>query len=106
MVEKAGVFEVALPAAAAAAAAVESGGGASSSSSSSAAASAAKKDELAGVGLSFYAQIYVLKVPIAELARFHRFDYRSLSAACACASPALTTTTARPRSGPLGRGTR
>ena len=45
---------------------------------------AAKKDELVGVGLSFYAQIYVLKVPIAELARFHRFDYyRSLSAVCA-----------------------
>ena len=82
MVEKAGVFEVALPAAAAAAGGGEGGGGASSSSSRSA---ATPKDELAGVGLSFYAQIYVLKVPIAELARFHRFDYyRSLSAACAC----------------------
>ena len=57
MVEKAGVFEVALPAAAAA---VAAGGGGSSSSS---AASGAKKDELAGVGLSFYSQIYVLKVP-------------------------------------------
>mgnify|MGYP007045259045 CR=1 FL=1 len=43
-----------------------------------------KKDELAGVGLSFYAQIYVLKVPIAELTGFHRVGYyRSLSAACA-----------------------
>ena len=61
MVEKAGVFEVALPAAAAAAAAVV-GGGVSSSS----AATGAKKDELAGVGLSFYSQIYVLKVPIAH----------------------------------------
>ena len=59
----------------------------SSTVSSSGANSAARKeDELAGVGLSFYAQIYVLKVPIAELARFHRFDYcRSLFAACACA---------------------
>ena len=58
MVEKAGVFEVALPAAAAAAASAASGEGGSSS-----AASGAKKDELAGVGLSFYSQIYVLKVP-------------------------------------------
>ena len=61
MVEKAGVFEVALPAAAAAAvaaAAAQSGGGASSSSST-----AERKDELAGVGLAFYEQIYVLKVP-------------------------------------------
>ena len=62
MVEKAGVFEVALPAAAAAVAA-QSGGGASSSSSTTTATSDAKKDELAGVGLSFYSQIYVLKVP-------------------------------------------
>ena len=81
MVEKGGVFEVALPAAAAAGGG-EGGGGASSSSSSTATATS-KQDELAGVGLAFYAQIYVLKVPIAELARFHRFDYyRSLSAAC------------------------
>ena len=50
IVEKAGVFEVPLPAAAAAAA----GGGGSSS--------AAPKDKLAGVGLAFYAQIYVLQV--------------------------------------------
>ena len=62
MVEKAGVFEVALPAAAAAAAAAASGGGGSS------AASGAKEDELAGVGLAFYSQIYVLKVPIASTA--------------------------------------
>ena len=60
MVEKAGVFEVALPAAAAAAAAAATGGEGGSSSS---AASGAKKDELAGVGLAFYSQIYVLKVP-------------------------------------------
>ena len=56
MVEKAGVFEVALPPAAAAAAE-------SSSGAASATASAAKKDKLAGVGLAFYSQIYVLKVP-------------------------------------------
>ena len=61
MVEKAGVFEVALPAAAAAAAAAAAGGGEDGAGSS--AASGAKKDELAGVGLSFYSQIYVLKVP-------------------------------------------
>ena len=60
MVEKAGVFEVALPAAAAAVAAGGEGGVGSSNSTSTA---AAKKDELAGVGLSFYSQIYVLKVP-------------------------------------------
>ena len=76
MVEKAGVFEVALPAAAAAAAVERGGGASSSSSSSSTATSDPKKDELAGVGLSFYEQIYALKVPIAELARFHRFDYQ------------------------------
>ena len=57
MVEKAGVFEVALPAAAAA------GSGDGSDGSSSSAAPSAEKDELAGVGLSFYSQIYVLKVP-------------------------------------------
>ena len=67
MVEKAGVFEVALPAAAATAAGDEGGGGGGSSSSSSSSSSGgAKKDELAGVGLSFYSQIYVLKVPIAH----------------------------------------
>ena len=72
MVEKAGVFEVALPAAAAA------GGGGGSNSSS--AESGAKKDELAGVGLAFYSQIYVLKVPIARLARLgNRSDQHDLS---------------------------
>ena len=76
MVEKAGVFEVALPAAAAAG---SGGGGSGSSSSGSAGATAAKKDELAGVGLSFYSQIYVLKVPIAQLARFcNRSDQHDL----------------------------
>ena len=84
MVEKAGVFEVALPAAAAAAAAGGgSGGGGTSSSSSSAAATTQgeeQKDELAGVGLAFYSQIYVLKVPIARLARLgNRSDQHDLS---------------------------
>ena len=54
LLEKAGVFEVALPA-------VEGGGGGGSSSSSSA-ADAAEHDELAGVGLAFYAQVFALKV--------------------------------------------
>ena len=54
IVEKAGVFEVPLPAATAAAG--DSGGGASSCDG------AASKDKLAGVGLAFYAQIYVLQV--------------------------------------------
>ena len=56
IVEKAGVFEVPLPAAAAAAAAGDSGGGASSGDGP------ASTDKLAGVGLAFYAQIYVLQV--------------------------------------------
>ena len=51
MVEKAGVFEVALPAVA--------------SSSSSAAAEEEEDEELAGVGLAFYAQVFVLKVWLA-----------------------------------------
>ena len=66
MVEKAGVFEVALPppvAAATAATVAVGGGGGGGGSSSSSAASSTMKDELAGVGLSFYSQIYVLKVP-------------------------------------------
>ena len=72
--EKAGVFEVALPGSAAGGGGV-GGGGASSSSSSSHATTALsaahdeeEKDELAGVGLAFYKQIYVLKVSIVWLA--------------------------------------
>ena len=73
MVEKAGVFEVALPAAAAAAGGsgggdgLDSDHGTRSTSSSSDAIATERKDELSGVGLSFYAQIYVLKVPTAQL---------------------------------------
>ena len=59
IVEKAGVFEVPLPAAAA------SGGGAGGGGSSS----AAPRDKLAGVGLAFYAQIYVLQVTRGEAVR-------------------------------------
>ena len=76
MVEKAGVFEVALPSVAGG----EGGGGgggsgdgggmsASSSASSSAAADEEEEDkELAGVGLAFYAQVFALKVGVARLA--------------------------------------
>ena len=104
MVEKAGVFEVPLPAAAAAAAAATSGEGGSSSSSGS--ASAASNDKLAGVGLAFYAQIYVLQVdghkpdvtssPLATThPRHHRHSH-----------PLSSALTAAPtRSLPLGRGT-
>ena len=79
MVEKAGVFEVALPAAAGGEGGGgggsgdgggSSGGGASSSSSSNASSRAAADEEeedkeLAGVGLAFYAQVFVLKVGLA-----------------------------------------
>ena len=76
MVEKAGVFEVALPAAAGGegvggggsgdGGGSLSGGGASSSASSSAAAYDEEEDkELAGVGLAFYAQVFMLKVGLA-----------------------------------------
>ena len=70
MVEKAGVFEVALPGRATAAAGDSGVGGdrdtsGSRSSSSTAINTETEEDELAGVGLSFYAQIYVLKVPSA-----------------------------------------
>ena len=52
MVEKAGVFEVALPAAA----------------DGAAAADEEEDKELAGVGLAFYAQVFALKVGLAWLA--------------------------------------
>ena len=100
MVEKAGVFEVALPAAAAAAGDEGGGGGGRSSTST---ITGAQKDELAGVGLSFYSQIYVLQVPTVHGLRLP--------------ATALTTAAARPRSHhirvhhhrpyrPLDRGTR
>ena len=72
MVEKAGVFEVALPAAAAAAAVERGGGASSSSSSSSTATSDPKKDELAGVGLSFYRFDYQPRPPQLVLACLYR----------------------------------
>ena len=57
LLEKAGVFEVALPA-------VEGGegGGGGAGSSSSSAAAASERDELAGVGLAFYARVFGLEV--------------------------------------------
>ena len=109
MVEKAGVFEVALPAAAAAAAA----GGVSGASSSAATTTTTtttttvvgKKDELAGVGLAFYTQIYVLKVPITHGLRLRPIAPTTTTARLALAASALTTSP-RSRSRPLGRGTR
>ena len=75
MVEKAGVFEVALPAAAGGEGGGggggsgdgggSSGGGGSSSSASSSTSREEEEDkELAGVGLAFYAQMRVLKVGV------------------------------------------
>ena len=82
LVEKARLFEVALPA-------VEGGGGGGSSSSSSSTATAAERDELAGVGLAFYAQVFALKVRgTAEPAR-------------PGAPPVPTRLTTAPRSHPL-----
>ena len=82
LVEKARVFEVALPP-------VEGGEGGGGGSSSSAAA-ASERDELAGVGLAFYAQVFALEVRgITQLARPGRpsdFICRSASA-----SPPLTS---------------
>ena len=76
MVEKAGAFEVALPGVGVATAGGSSGDNSvgdnrdtSSTSSSIGGATTSDKQEekLAGVWLSFYAQIYVLKVPSAQL---------------------------------------
>ena len=55
LVEKAGVFEVALPVA-------EGGEGGEGGSSSNSAAAASERDELAGVGLAFYARVFALEV--------------------------------------------
>ena len=112
MVEKARVFEVALPAATT----VGSGGGgsdginsgrdASSTFSSSGAATATKKEgeNLAGLGLPFYAQVYVLKVLIAQLV----LTVAPLVHMLIAALTTTTTTTARTRcrSHSLGRGTK
>ena len=61
MVEKAGVFEVALPAAGGQRGGGEGGSGGGGSS----AAAAEEEDEAAGVGLAFYAAVFVLKVWLA-----------------------------------------
>ena len=60
LVDKARAFEVALPAVSDGGAAGGGGGGGSSSRSSSAAAE--QEDELIGVGLAFYVQVFALKV--------------------------------------------
>ena len=73
MVEKAGVFEVALPVVADGAAAAEE----------------EEDKELAGVGLAFYAQVFVLKVGLA---------WRGV--ACVGAPSTLTTAAARTRCHP------
>ena len=68
MVEKAGAFEVALPGVGSTAAdGLTKDCNISSSSSSATTTERKEEDELAGVGLSFYAQIYVLKVLSAQL---------------------------------------
>ena len=64
LVDKACAFEVALPAAVQGDAAACGGGGGGSIS-----AAAESEDELAGVGLAFYAQVFALKVRVASLAR-------------------------------------
>ena len=68
MVEKAGVFEVSLKGVGLTAAeGLTKDCNISSSSSSATTTERKEEDELAGVGLSFYAQIYVLKVLSAQL---------------------------------------
>ena len=70
MVEKAGVFEMPLPGSASGRGGVDDGDARISrctSTTTSTVHDEEEKDELAGVGLAFYKQIYVLKVPIASL---------------------------------------
>ena len=97
LVEKARVFEIALPAAVQDGAAV--GGGGSSGSSSAAAES---EDELAGVGLAFYAQVFALKVRVASLAR----HLAELAGAGAGSSRVRLTSAHTRRARLLCRGTR
>ena len=56
LLEKARLFEVALPA-------VPGGQG---GAAAAAAAAVVVRDELAGVGLAFYARVFTLKVPLAR----------------------------------------
>ena len=60
LLEKAHLFEVALPAVP---------GGQGGAAAAAAAAAAVVKDEAAGVGLAFYARIYALKVPCKRSSR-------------------------------------
>ena len=113
MVEKAVAFEVALPGVGVSAADGCVGGdglsgdcGTSSSGSSSGGTATKKKeeDELAGVWLSFYAQIYVLKVPSAPLV----LTIVRLVLTIVRSTALMITTIARPHchSYTLGRDTR
>ena len=88
LLEKAGVFEVALPA-------VEGGGGGGSSSTATA---GSERDELAGVGLAFYAQVFALEVSPKVILRSLRGQAR--------ASLALTYPSHHRACPPPRRGTR
>ena len=95
MVEKAGVFEVALPATAGGegggvgGGSGDGGGSSGGGASSSSHAEEEEDKELAGVGLAFYAQVFMLKVGLA---------WRGLRGRV---SALTTTTTARTRCHPL-----
>ena len=58
LLEKARLFEVALP--------PVPGGQAGAAAAAAAAAAAVVRDELAGVGLAFYERVFTLKVPLAR----------------------------------------
>ena len=67
-------------------------------------ATVGKKDELAGVGLSFYKQIYVLKVPTNHGLRLNRATALATAAARPCSHHIRAHHHRSYR--PLGRGTR
>ena len=69
LVDTARAFEVALPAAVQGGAGGGVGGGGGGDDGSSSSAAAESEDELAGVGLAFYAQVFALKVRRASLGR-------------------------------------
>ena len=95
------LFEVALPAEGGA------GGGGGGSGSSSSGGGGAGRDEMAGVGLAFYAQVFALKVGNANSAQVYYAPRRVLGRALArpvSASPPLVAAAALPP--PPRRGTR
>ena len=99
LVDKARLFEVALPVAVQAAAA---GGGSGGGGGSSSSAAAESEGELAGVGLAFYAQVFALKVRVASLAR----HLAELAGAGAGSSRVRLTTARTRRARLLCRGAR